>query len=342
MPNTFLFIKRLLNSAKRKNKTESSDYKLKESKLNASSAEFNFEELLQRAAYVVNSRMEEKHHNFKIFIDNSIPNILIGDDIKLIQVLINLLGNAVKFTNDNGMITLNAHLLRETNDTATVQITVKDTGIGINKKQQEKLFKLFQQTDYEIMRRYSGTGLGLPICKNLLDLMEGKLFIKSEPGIGSIFGFTINLNLGGNNKLNPFHDLSNKNLRVLIVDEDIELLNYLKNRLIEINIQCETAFTSGDTLSQIAQNDPFDIIFINLNMPQIDGLTLAKKLKSLLMINNCAIVLIASAADWKGIENEAEKIGIYNFISKPIFPSVIAGSIKDVIDSKVKKFISRL
>ncbi|MDR0389978.1 MAG: PTS transporter subunit EIIC [Spirochaetaceae bacterium] len=165
--------------------------KIEADKLELSRVRFNFEKAVRRAVDVSAFRLSEKHQTFSLDIDPRIPPFLLGDDQRLVQVITNLLSNAVKFTPENGTISLRAVFIREEAGECTVQVEVSDTGIGISEDQKKRLFSSFEQADSGTSRKFGGTGLGLVISKRIVELMNGSIWIKSEPGKGSSFFFTI-------------------------------------------------------------------------------------------------------------------------------------------------------
>jgi len=158
--------------------------------------EFAFEKMLQRVISIVGFRADEKKQNLSVHIDKSIPRTLIGDDQRLAQVITNLLGNAVKFTPEGGSIKLDTRFLNEEEGVNTVQITIKDNGIGISAEQQKQLFRSFQQADSGTSRKFGGSGLGLVISKNIIELMGGKIELTSDLGKGSLFTFSFKAKSG--------------------------------------------------------------------------------------------------------------------------------------------------
>jgi signal transduction histidine kinase len=164
--------------------------KIEANKFELSPDEFDFEKTLQRVVNVVNFRVDEKKQKFMVHIDKAIPGSLIGDDQRLAQVMTNLLGNAIKFTPENGSLKLDTRFLGEEDGVCTVQISVTDTGIGISPEQQKKLFQSFQQAEAGTTRKYGGTGLGLAISKSIVEMMGGRIWVESEPAKGSTFSFT--------------------------------------------------------------------------------------------------------------------------------------------------------
>ncbi len=255
--------------------------KIEANKLELSEAEFDFEKMLRRVVNVVNFRIDEKHQKFSVHIDRLIPHAFIGDDQRIAQVITNLLGNAIKFTPEKGSIALDVRLAGQGFDLCTLQISVSDTGIGISPEQQAKLFKSFEQAESSTTRKYGGTGLGLAISKNIVELMGGSIWIESELGKGSTFYFTIQLKRGTNEKpksLPP--DINSKNLRILAVDDDADILTYFNEIAQDSGLICDTAASGEEALRLIEQKGGYNIYFIDWKMPGMDGIQLTHEIKS--------------------------------------------------------------
>ena len=167
--------------------------KIEAGKFNLFESDFDFHRMTERIVNVNKFRIEEKNQNFSMHIDGAIPPYLFGDDLHLTQVITNLLSNAIKFTPEYGIIKLEAKLLAEEDEVCTVEIAVTDTGIGISPEQQSKIFSSFQQAEAGTTRKFGGTGLGLAISKRIIELMDGKIWLESEPDKGAKFTFTCKL-----------------------------------------------------------------------------------------------------------------------------------------------------
>jgi signal transduction histidine kinase/DNA-binding response OmpR family regulator len=292
--------------------------------------EFELEKMLQRVANVVNFRVDEKHQKFSVHIDRSIPRTLIGDDQRIAQVITNLLGNAVKFTPEHGTISLAVRLAQRVDDLCTLQISVSDTGIGITPEQQEKIFHAFEQAESSTTRKYGGTGLGLAISKSIVEMMGGSIWIQSEQGKGSVFIFTIQLQRGTEEKhvfLSP--DINLDNLRIMTVDDDPDILTYFLEIAQSFGLLCDIAISGEKALQLIDQNGGYHIYFIDWKMPVMDGIQLAREIKSRVTENS--IVIMISAVEWSAIADEAKAAGVDKFLSKPLFPSTIAEVINECI-----------
>jgi hemerythrin-like metal-binding protein len=304
--------------------------KIEANKLEISFEEFNFEKTLQKSVNVINFRVEERQQKFTVHIDRRIPNQLIGDDQRLSQVITNLLSNAVKFTPEYGSIHLDAHLIEEKDNVCVIQIQVTDTGIGISREQQAMLFTSFQQAENSTSRKFGGTGLGLAISKRIVEMMGGKIWIESELGKGSAFIFTIRARRGVNrspNLLNP--GVNWKNIRILAVDDSADMREYFKEIMRELGIVCDIAASSGEALSFIERKGPYDVYFVDWKMPGIDGVELARKIKT--YGTGKSVIMMMSSSEWDTIEEDAKQAGIVKFLPKPLFPSDIADCINNCL-----------
>ncbi|MDR0300964.1 MAG: GAF domain-containing protein, partial [Treponema sp.] len=298
--------------------------KIEANMMELSPVEFNFEKMLQKAVAVVNFRVEEKQQKFSVHIDKEIPKALIADSQRLVQVITNLLGNAVKFTPEEGSINLDTCFKGEENGVCTIQISVSDTGIGISAEQQTHLFQSFQQAETSTARKYGGTGLGLAISKSIVEMMGGEIWVESEPGKGAVFTFTVQAKRGTAKEksglLSP--DVNWDNIRIMAVDDDPDILMYFRDVSHGFGIVCETAISGEEALALVEQKGGCHIYFVDWKMPGMDGIQLAQKIKA--RVSENSVVIMISAAEWNAIAEEAKKAGVDRFLSKPLFPSAIA------------------
>jgi Signal transduction histidine kinase len=304
--------------------------KIEANKFELTPTEFELEKMLRRVVNVVNFRIDEKQQKLSVHIDHAIPRTLIGDDQRIAQVITNLLGNAVKFTPEKGAISLTVRLAGKVNDICTLQVSVSDTGIGINAEQQEKIFNSFEQAESSTTRKYGGTGLGLAISKNIVEMMGGAIWVQSEPGKGSVFTFTIQLQRGSEGKnvlLSP--DINLSNVRILTVDDDSDVLKYFMEITQSFGIMCDIAISGEKALQLVDQNGGYHIYFIDWKMPVMDGIQLAREIKT--RVSENSIVIMISAVEWSTVADEAKAAGVDKFLSKPLFPSTIAEIINECL-----------
>ena len=310
--------------------------KIEAGKLELSPADFSFERMLQKVVNVVNFRVEEKRQRFRVTVDHRIPPNLIGDDQRLAQVVTNLLSNAVKFTPENGDIHLEAHSLGEEGGRHGIRIEVRDTGIGITPEQQERLFASFVQAESGTSRKFGGTGLGLAISKRILELMDGRIWVESQLGAGSTFAFDVRL-ARSERPAEPLlrSGIDRHSIRLLAVDDEAETRNYFRELTSRLGIRCDVAGSGEEALLLMGERGPYDLYFIDWQMPAMSGIELAKRVKQTAHaqkgVGSRAVVAMISAADWGEIEREAQAAGVDRFLQKPLFASGIADLINDCL-----------
>jgi signal transduction histidine kinase/CheY-like chemotaxis protein len=306
--------------------------KIAANKLDLSNIEFDFERMLQKVVTVSSFRMEDKKINFKLHIDKKIPKNLIGDDQRLAQVITNLLGNAVKFTPENGSIKLDTKFLSEERSTCVLQFSVKDTGIGISEEQKKRLFHSFQQAESSTARKFGGTGLGLAISKNIVEMMGGTIWVESEPEKGSTFAFTIKMKRGREEKHEePVPEINWHDIRILVTDDDPDTLEFFREITDGLGALCDTAGSGGEALRLVDLNGVYNIYFVDWKIPGTNVFELVNTLKSKEQEPGKATVIMMSAAEWSEIADDARKAGVDRFIAKPLFPSIVEDLIKESV-----------
>ncbi|MDR1024285.1 MAG: response regulator, partial [Treponema sp.] len=313
--------------------------KIEANKLELSYVSFNFEKMLQRVVDVINIRVAEKRQAFSVFIDSLIPPFLIGDDQRLAQVVTNLLSNAVKFTPESGSIRLNARLLEKEGKLCTIRIEVIDTGIGISREQQGRLFNSFEQADSDTSRRFGGTGLGLAISKRIIDMMGGDINIESEPGRGSHFSFTVKAEEDKRKRDNAAgRSVDWGNIKVLCVDDDLYIRDYFSELALRLGFRCTTVLSGEDAIAAIEKNGNYDIYFVDWRMMGMDGIETVRRIKELIKNgpedSPRPVVIMISAGEMNSIEYEARSAGVDRFLPKPLFPSTIADCINQCLGTE--------
>jgi len=323
--------------------------KIEAKKFELSSIEFNFEKSIQKAVNVVNFRIDEKKQKLTVSIDESIPNVLVGDAQRFVQVITNLLGNAVKFTHDEGEIWIETRLLGEEGGVCIIQISVSDTGIGISPEQQTYLFESFQQAESDTARNFGGTGLGLSISKSIVEMMGGSIHVRSELGKGSTFSFTVRLARGkgaGQSQSDSTRatetaiptavfpgsepkrlDISaSENIgifagRSILLAEDVEINREIVIALLSptgINIDC--AENGAEAVSMFsAAPDKYDLIFMDLHMPGTDGYEATRRIRDLKIPEAGAVPIVAMTANvFKEDIERCLESGMNGHIGKPL------------------------
>jgi len=308
--------------------------KIEADKLELSPVSFDFEKMLKKIADVIGFRADERRQRLYINIGKDIPRNLIGDDQRLSQVITNLLSNAVKFTPEEGLIRLDSQLISEENGICRLQISVEDNGIGITDEQKERLFQSFEQAEVDTTRKFGGTGLGLAISKRIIEMMNGEIWVESEPGEGSKFSFTVLLEQDTNEKeLLLDDDVSWKNIRVFVVDDEPEILELFTTLSETWGIVCTVASSAEEAIKAFDRDEEdYDIYFLDWLLPGMNGIELASRIQKNVL--HKSVVIVFSAVDWHVIEDEARDAGVDKFISKPLFPSSIVDIINECIGNR--------
>ncbi len=307
--------------------------KIEANKIELSPSEFIFEKMLQQVVNVVNFPADEKHQKLTVRIDKAIPRVLFADEQRLSQIITNLLSNAVKFTPEKGTISLKASLAEsEDADSVTLKVEVTDTGIGISPEQQTRLFQSFQQAESSISRRYGGTGLGLVISKTIVEMMGGTIQLESETGKGSKFTFTVKVKQGESRSFDlNRRGINWKNINILTVDDDPDILSYFREIIWGLGANCDIAANAEEALNLVERHGAYNIYFIDLRMPDVDGISLTKEIRAMEANPENSVVIMISSADLSSVETDAKRAGVNKFLLKPLFPSAIADVISECI-----------
>jgi signal transduction histidine kinase/ActR/RegA family two-component response regulator len=301
--------------------------KIEANKLELSPVHFNFEKMIQKVMNVINLRMDEKHQNFTLHIDESIPPVLFADDQHLAQVVTNLLSNAVKFTPENGAIRLGADLEKEENGVYTVKIETADSGIGLSAEQKERLFTSFEQADSGTSRRFGGTGLGLAISKRIVEMMGGKIWVESEPGKGSVFGFTIQAEKGLAGAEAEIPDdkdagaVDFKGYRMLLA-EDVAINREIVLALLEHSgLEIDCAENGAEALRLYSEApEKYDLIFMDVQMPEMDGYEATRRIRAFeetMQISPISIIAMTANVFREDVEKCLES-GMNDHVGKPL------------------------
>ncbi len=266
-------------------------------------------------------RVKEKGLAISSEVDATIPDTLIGDATRLTQILVNLIGNAIKFTH-KGKVSIEVYNKKQTEKQVTVGIKVSDTGIGIEKEKLNEIFERFNQAEDSITRNYGGTGLGLSIVKKLIELQNGSIEVISKPGKGTTFHFYIPYAIAEEqlhevHSIDPqfFKDKSNTPLKVLVVDDNVINQSLMKHLLNQWNIDFDIASNGLEAVEYLKKNDS-DLVLMDLQMPQMDGYKAAQEIRETLQLNVPIIAMTAHA-----MAGEREKCisrGMNEYISKPV------------------------
>ncbi|MFI5160312.1 MAG: response regulator [Sphingobacteriales bacterium] len=303
--------------------------KLEADKLSIHPIEVNLNQLLVNSTLPFYNHIEEKNLQLIVDIDTRLDTMVLVDDVRLIQVLNNLLSNAMKFT-EHGHVKLVAHCTSLDADSLSVDFKVEDTGVGINAEGRKKIFDPFEQVFIENSRKYSGTGLGLTICLRLLKLMDSSLLLESEPGKGSTFNFKLVLKCAAMHKSTTSKNVADseylQGLKILIVEDNQINMMIAKKMLSGKHAECGCAYNGKEALEMLAKNPEYDIILLDLEMPVMDGYTAIQELKKIYP-KLPVIALTASLIDEHLVAALLES-GFSDCILKPFQPQHLFSQIK--------------
>ena len=303
--------------------------KIEANKLELVPIEYNFVSMLQRVLSIIRFRADEKQQQLIVNVDNSIPHFLIGDDLRLAQVLTNLISNAVKFTPDKGEVSLDISLVGETDGICELRIEVSDNGIGISPEQQQRLFTAFEQAEKGISRNYGGTGLGLAICKHIVECMDGRIWVESELGKGARFIFTVKAarcDKSLSSALAP--GVCWESVRILAVDDMADIRDQFQKIFAQLNVSCDVAADGFEASRMIEERGAYDIYFIDYRMPGMDGIELTRKVKK---TDKPSIIIMITATDLELFRGEALQAGVTKFLLKPLLPSMVIDSVNEML-----------
>lgn len=294
--------------------------KIEANKLELEQELIDLRTLLLGISTLSNIRSKEKHLQFSMHTDQDLPDKIIGDSLRIRQILMNLIGNAIKFT-EQGQITLNAHLLDKSDNTLHLGFDVIDTGIGIDHEIHGQLFEKFVQADTSISRKYGGTGLGLAITKNLIAAMGGNIHVESQPGQGSAFYFDIYVKAPHieqpNTEQRLEQGLSQGGLKILIA-EDVEINRRVVTGLLQGHNHTIVEVTNGQDAVKAIEEQDFDLILMDIHMPEMDGIEASERIRAMSDPVKSSIPIIALTANiLKHEEQRCQAAGINHFIVKP-------------------------
>ena len=284
--------------------------------------EFSFRNMLEQINTMVMSQCAEKGLHYECRVIGGVSDYYIGDDMKLKQVLINILSNAIKFTDAPGNVTLTVERTAVFGDHSTVRFRISDTGIGMERAFIPKIFDAFTQEDSSRNNKYGSTGLGMAITKNIVELMNGTISVESEKGVGT--EFTVIVTLNNSDQKGPVTNyISPNDLRILVVDDEEIAAEHARIVLDEVGIKADTCYDGQTAMHMLelqhAKHEPYSLVLLDWKMPDMDGLEVAKEIRKL--YDKETTVIILTSFNWDEILDEAIHIGVDSFLAKPLFAS---------------------
>ena len=289
--------------------------------------EFSFSGMLEQVNTIVSGQCRDKGLNYECRMNGKIDDYYIGDETKLRQIMINILGNAVKFTPEGGTVTFLIEEGKRFSQKAVLKMTFRDTGIGMSREYLPHLFDAFSQEDSTSTSKYGSTGLGMPITKSIVELMNGHIEVESEKGKGTTFTVTVTLGESDRRIDDATDEINPKELNVLAIDDDPIALEHAQVVLGQIGISCETAVSGTEGLEKVklrhARREDYDLILVDWKMPEMDGVETSRQIRS--AVGNNTPIIILTSYNWDEIAEEARHAGVDTFVAKPLF----AGNVLD-------------
>ncbi len=300
--------------------------------------EFSFERFLRNINTIGYEQALARGVDYECVADSLAQANYIGDEMKLQQVLINLIGNAVKFTQPGGKIRFEVNTQQPRNGVEHMSFTVSDTGVGISEEFLPHIFEAFEQEETGRTSIYGGTGLGLAICKNLVTLMRGDITVKSIKGSGSSFTVTVPLGVSENQPdwSARMRRVDAGSLSTLVVDDDIAVCEQTKATLEKMGLKAEFVDSGEKAVAAVSQRkqggEVYDIILIDWKMPGMDGIETSRRIR--LLVGPDVTIIIITAYDWVSIEEEAKAAGVNLLISKPVLNTTLLSALETVYGKK--------
>ena len=300
--------------------------------------EFPFSKLIEQINMIFSGQCQEKGLTYHCHINGEVDDYYIGDNMKLRQVLINILGNAVKFTPKGGNIDFLVEKTANFNGKSTLRFIIKDTGIGMSKEYIPKIFDTFSQENSNASNKYGSSGLGMAITKNIVEMMNGKIDVESEKGVGTTFTVAVTL-MDSNKKAEVEADgieIKPQEMNVLVIDDDPIACEHAKLVLEKAGIASETALSGKEALNMIklryARREPYNLIIVDWQMPEMDGIEATRNIRSI--IGEETAIIILTAYNWDDIMEEAIAAGVDSFIAKPLFSINLLEEFKNALKKK--------
>jgi len=308
--------------------------KIEAGKLDIEKTDFRLDEVIGSVTTLTAQKAHDKGLEFLAHVSREIPEGLSGDPLRLGQIITNLVNNAVKFT-ESGEIRLKIDLLERAGGKVQLKFSVRDTGMGMTREQSAKLFQPFVQADASTTRKHGGTGLGLTICRRLVELMGGRVWLESEPGVGSTFFFTVWLEVGAAKVSGRIVPERLAKLRVLIADDNPVAREILAESVSAITSHVKLVASGGEAIAA-ARAEPFDLLLMDWRMPGMDGLQACRLIKSDQTIAKQPAIVLVTAFGRDEVREEAERLELDGFLAKPVTKSMLLETLVNVFALEVE------
>ena len=294
--------------------------------------EFSFSAILEQINTMVMSQCSDKGLNYECRILSKVDDYYIGDDMKLKEVLINILSNAVKFTEPGGSVTMTIERVAVFDEQSTLRFCIKDTGVGMDKEFIPKIFDAFSQEDSTTKNKYGSTGLGMAITKNIVEMMNGSIHVESEKGVGTEFTVVVTLRNAHHQGPDAAEGVDLTRMRVLVVDDEEIPAEHVRMVLDEAGIRADVCMSGEEALRMLeVQNlkqEPYNLVLLDRNMPGMNGVETAKEIRA--HYDNETTVIILTAYNWDDVVEKATAAGVDGFLAKPLFASNVIAEFERV------------
>ena len=319
--------------------------RIESGRMTVKNEEFSFARTLAQVNTIISDQCTDKGIEFNCHVKGTLNDYYIGDDMKLRQVLINILGNAVKFTPSGGSVSFDVETIARFHGRSTLRFIISDTGIGMSKEFLPKLFDAFSQEDSSSTSRYGSTGLGMAITKNIIELMNGTISVKSEKHKGTTFTVTVTLiDCDRKNTEETENDLQPHELCVLVIDDDPIACEHAQLVLGQVGVNCERALSGAEGLQMAevrhARREPYNLILVDWRMPDMDGLETTRQIRTAIGAETPVIIL--TSYNWDEIAEEARAAGVDTFVAKPLFAGTVLDEFREAFKKKNAKLVREM
>ncbi len=301
--------------------------------------EFSLVKLLEQVNTIIGGQCRDEGLTYEFFTKGKIDGYYFADDMKLRQILVNILGNSVKFTPEGGTVTFTVEELTRMKSNATFRFIMSDTGIGMSKEYLPKLFDTFSQEDASASasNKFGSTGLGMPITKSFVELMNGQIEVESEKGVGTTFTVTVTLRESDHyDEDENGVEIMPHEMSVLVIDDDPVACEHAKLILGQVGVSCDIALTGAEGFDMVkvrhARREPYNLILVDWKMPEMDGIETTRRIRS--VIGHESAIIILTSYDWSDVADEARSAGVDTFVPKPLFADSIMDEFRDAFRKK--------
>lgn len=312
--------------------------RIESGRMSLKNEEFAFSELVEQICMITEGQCKEKGLEYNCHVGEGISDYYIGDSIKLRQVLINILGNTVKFTPEGGRVSFAVEKTGGFGGRSALQFTISDTGIGMSKDFLPKIFDTFSQEDSGAINKYGSSGLGMSITKSIIEMMNGEINVESEKGKGTTFTVRVTLNDSDRKKEenSDTNEIRLQDMKVLVIDDDQVTCDQAKLVLSQAGIEADTVQSGREAVEAVklacARQKPYNLIIVDWKMPEMDGVETTRQIRT--AIGQDTAVILLTAYNWEDVYNEAISAGVDSFIAKPLFADNLISEFRKVLDKK--------